>query len=227
MILSLILAKSMPSVIAQGMLLFGFIYVLAKILDVFSDVKKERKAKKERKLNATKNKVNASKISVAERNRVAPRPSRKAKKRYLIELDCIRYSMECVNSQREVIGKIDFYTAIEPFNIVDDISFYKVSSQTESIKSQFHGLLKCNLVNREEHYHGRFEFQLEDSEIEVDEIELIPIEKQECASNMGPIFTLQNIIYKGKLIPLKKIPDNYDIDAVKATIAFDNYINNK
>ena len=58
MIELLIFVKSMPSIVAQGLLLFGFIVVIGKVLGVISDIKTDVAKNKERILNQKKQKEN-------------------------------------------------------------------------------------------------------------------------------------------------------------------------
>lgn len=220
MIIGLILAKSMPSIIAQGMLFFGFIYVFAKILDICADVRKDWKRRKVQRLKEA-SKPKSTTLPRQNEVRIAPPPSKNAKKRYLFEFDCIKYLMRCLNSQKEEIGQIEIYTAIEPIDIENEIVFYGISEKRETLKSLYPNLLKCEIIERKENYHARFELQIEDIKIDENGIDLIPLEEKET------MFTMNDIMYKGVKVSLKKIPENYDTAAVKSTMAFDNYINNK
>jgi len=58
MIELLILVKSMPSIVAQGLLLFGFIVVIGKVMGVISDIKTDVAKNNERILNQKKQKEN-------------------------------------------------------------------------------------------------------------------------------------------------------------------------
>lgn len=61
MIELLILVKSMPAIVAQGLLLFGFIAVIGKVMEVISDTKTDVDEHKECILNQRKQKENQKK----------------------------------------------------------------------------------------------------------------------------------------------------------------------
>lgn len=220
MIIGLILVKSMPSVIAQGMLFFGFIYVFAKILDICSDIRKDRNKRKSQRMNEL-SKPKSTIIPRQNQVRIAPPPSKDTKKRYLLEFDCIKYLIRCLNSQKEDIGQIEIYTAIEPIDIEDEIVFYGISDKRASLKLLYPNLAQCEIIERKENYHARFELQIDDITIDENGIDLIPLEEKDT------MFTMNDIMYKGKIVSLKKIPEKYDTAAVKSSMAFDNWVNNK
>ena len=198
----------------------GFIYVFAKILDIGSDIRRERKRRKAQELKEA-SKPKFSTIPRQNEVRIAPSPLKNAKKRYLLEFDCIKYLMRCLNTQKEEIGQVEIYTAIEPIDIENEIVFYGISEKKESLKLLYPNLLKCEIIERKENYHARFELQIEDIKIDETGIDLIPLEEKDT------MFTMNDIMYKGEKVSLKKIPEKYDTAAVKSTMAFDNYINNK
>jgi hypothetical protein len=220
MIIALILAKSMPSLVAQGMLFFGFIYVFAKILDLCSDIRKDKKARKVQQSKEV-SKPKSTNTPSLNRDIIVPIPPKNAKKRYLLEFDCTKYLMHCLNSQNEDIGTAEIYTEIKPVDIDDKTVFYGVSDKRESIKVLFPDFGKCTIIDKIENYHARFEFKIDDLKIDENELELIPIEEKDS------MFLMNSILYKGKNVTLMKIPENYDTEAVKSSIAFDNYINRK
>lgn len=203
----MVLLYGMPALIAQGLLFFGFIYVMAYAIHFFEYLFKKRKK--------TIQPLDTSKENFRYNSIVRPQITQNVKTivpKYKVILR-IKSDLAKMNNGTQ-------YAAI---------ALQAVQAENKNIPIQE----VCNITPQkivnfgeiEECIESYWTFEIEDSKFDENKLKFICISKDTVCNDLS-IYSVSEIIYNGKKYNLQRIENLDHLTGYMSAIAFDNWVNN-
>lgn len=220
MIYDLILAKSMPAIVAQGMLLFGFVYVIIKLSDIIKYIKDDVKESNKRKIEKHQERISqcSSKPKLRSNMVSLPQPAKNPKYRVIIEVVSCLYQLKLVMEDSNTVICNPVIFACERMSINSEPIEPRVTFVNR------HGVKEIGAGEAEEDIQTWWELKIDGDRFNSEYLEFISYDKSHDYDFLTMI-DMANVKYDGKIYPLKRLKSKSDADATRTSAIFENWIN--
>lgn len=198
----MILLYGMPSLIAQGLLLVGFIYLMAYVIKFLENLfKKPRKHVQSTEQPIVNNNIQASD---------APKNVIKVKPQYKIILNIKSDLAKLENSQY-------VFFAVQSLKVGDlEVPFKEICDSEAIIIKEFGQIEEC--------IDSYWIVTIEDSDFDKNKLEFICISKNDDCNELS-IYSASEVLYDGNKYKMQRIENLNHLEGVKSSVAFDNWVN--